>query len=489
MRTLIIFTFYFLLVSTCFSQSIPADSLYLAQTPPTGITPKRFFLPVSAGSFTAERIAISNDGKEIYYTVLQYYYPARGDTIKCFRYTDNKWTGPFNLFNGYLAPALSLTGDTIYFQNNNVPYQTLYSVRNGTSWSIPQRILFSLNSAHYFQVANNGNHYISSVSNPGIGASDWCRLQMTATDSTAVSLGLPVCNAYDNLDFFVARDESFLILARSGLHISFHKNNGSWTNPKNLGYAINFGNGMWGPYVSSDNKYLFYSTGTNYSDTYIYWARIDSLMNILKHTNFIPYLKKTIPNQTDTVGNLFNYTFPDTTFIDDDGNNTLTYTATLSDGNPLPAWLNFDSTTRTFSGTPQSIETIIIKVIAKDTANATATCNFTLSVVNHTSIRESNGQILNRYKLFQNFPNPFNPSTVISYSLPYNSNVCIKLYDVLGKEIATLMNSFQKRGVYDINLDMNKLNLSSGIYFYTLNVRESNSNNVFKETKVMNYIK
>ena len=88
-----------------------------------------------------------------------------------------------------------------------------------------------------------------------------------------------------------------------------------------------------------------------------------------------------------------------------------------------------------------------------------------------------------------NFPNPFNPSTVISYSLLNNSFVSIKIYDILGKEIATLVNSIQKRGVYDITLDMNNLNLSSGIYFYSINVKELYSNKVFKETKVMNYIK
>jgi hypothetical protein len=110
-------------------------------------------------------------------------------------------------------------------------------------------------------------------------------------------------------------------------------------------------------------------------------------------------------------------------------------------------------------------------------------------VINNTFIHQPNENIINEYKLFQNYPNPFNPNTVISYSLMNNSRVCIKLYDVLGKEITTLVNGIQKRGMYDINLDMNNLNLASGIYFYNLNVKETNSNNFFKETKVMNYLK
>jgi hypothetical protein len=136
-----------------------------------------------------------------------------------------------------------------------------------------------------------------------------------------------------------------------------------------------------------------------------------------------------------------------------------------------------------------ALGSIGLKVIATDTANASATCTFTLNIVDHTSIHQQNEQIINQYKLFQNYPNPFNPNTVISYSLVNNSQVSIKIYDILGKEIATLVNSIQKRGMYDITLDMNKLNLSSGIYLYTITATETNSNKVFRETKLMNYIK
>jgi len=477
-------------LNTCFAQPIPTDSLYLGQTPP-GNTPKLFNLPVSPQSFTAERIAISNDGKEIYYTVVRSYYPTAGDTIKYYSYTGNKWTGPFDLFNGYLAPALSVTGDTLYFQNNIVPYQMLFSYRTETGWSNPQRILYSLNSAHYLQVTHNGHYYISSVSNPGIGASDWCRLYMNGTDTTAVSLGLPLNNTADNLDFFVSRDESYMIIAKNGLKISYHKNNGGWTNPKSLGAAINFGIGMWGPFISSDDKYLFYTTGTNtnYSDCGIRWVRIDVLLDSLKHTNFIPYLKNQIPNQTDSTGHMFNFTVPDSTFIDDDGNNTLAYTATLSDGSELPSWLSFNPGTHTFSGTPAATGISIIKVTVTDNDSAKAWCFFNIAIVQHTAINPINENIINDYKLFQNFPNPFNPSTVIGYTLPKNSFVSIKVYDILGRQIASLVNSIQKGGYQEITLNTGNLNLSSGIYLYSLTAIELTTNKVFKETKVMNYIK
>ena len=238
MRLLLVISMMVISSISVYAHAFPDDSFYLVQTAPGNI-PQIFNLPVNAGSFAAERIAITDDGKEIYYSVVRNYYPIVGDTIKYFKYIGDKWTGPFNLFNGYLAPGLSLTGDTMYFQNNIVPYQTLYSVRTGTNWSNPQRILYNLNSAHYLQVTNKGNTFISSISNPSLGASDWCKLSINGTDTSAISLGLPISTSGDNLDFYISRDESFMITTSpSGLCISYPKNDNRCTNPKNLGGTI-----------------------------------------------------------------------------------------------------------------------------------------------------------------------------------------------------------------------------------------------------------
>lgn len=85
-------------------------------------------------------------------------------------------------------------------------------------------------------------------------------------------------------------------------------------------------------------------------------------------------------------------------------------------------------------------------------------------------------------KLSQNYPNPFNPSTVISYNVNDNANVSIKIYDMTGREIRTLVNSFQNAGTYSVNF--NASNLASGIYFYVLRVN-SGSMDITKTMKMI----
>jgi hypothetical protein len=83
--------------------------------------------------------------------------------------------------------------------------------------------------------------------------------------------------------------------------------------------------------------------------------------------------------------------------------------------------------------------------------------------------------------LEQNYPNPFNPVTTINYSISGNGFVSLKIYDVLGKEVAVLVNKKKDAGKYTI--EFNGSNFASGVYFYKL---ESGS---FIQTKRMVLIK
>ena len=74
------------------------------------------------------------------------------------------------------------------------------------------------------------------------------------------------------------------------------------------------------------------------------------------------------------------------------------------------------------------------------------------------------------YALEQNYPNPFNPSTTLKYQIPQNGFVTLKVYDILGKEVATLVNEVKTQGRYEVNF--NASNLASGVYLYRLNVND-----------------
>jgi hypothetical protein len=71
-----------------------------------------------------------------------------------------------------------------------------------------------------------------------------------------------------------------------------------------------------------------------------------------------------------------------------------------------------------------------------------------------------------------NYPNPFNPSTVIRYNLPKAGFVTLRICDVLGKEIATLVDEYKEAGSYNVEFSAEKYNLSSGIYLYALKAGE-----------------
>ncbi len=84
------------------------------------------------------------------------------------------------------------------------------------------------------------------------------------------------------------------------------------------------------------------------------------------------------------------------------------------------------------------------------------------------------------FQLQQNYPNPFNPSTDISYTITKAGNVTLKVYNMLGQEVATLVNGYQAANTYKVNF--NASGLSSGVYFYKLS---TGSNEMTKKMVLM----
>lgn len=83
-----------------------------------------------------------------------------------------------------------------------------------------------------------------------------------------------------------------------------------------------------------------------------------------------------------------------------------------------------------------------------------------------TSVEERAGEIPETYTLKQNYPNPFNPSTTIRFALPEAGDVQLVVYDMLGREVATLVDDHKQAGSYDVRFDAG--HLSSGVYIYQL---------------------
>lgn len=98
-----------------------------------------------------------------------------------------------------------------------------------------------------------------------------------------------------------------------------------------------------------------------------------------------------------------------------------------------------------------------------------------------TSVNNHPSQLPAQYALYQNFPNPFNPSTVIRYQMPVNSRATLKVYDVLGREIATLVDGEQSAGTHSVTF--NAAGISSGTYFYRFQA------GTYSETKKFSVLK
>lgn len=107
--------------------------------------------------------------------------------------------------------------------------------------------------------------------------------------------------------------------------------------------------------------------------------------------------------------------------------------------------------------------------------------NSGLIFYNHDSVIvssvENNFTAINDFYLSQNYPNPFNPVTRIKFSIPKSDIVQIKVYDILGSEIKTLLNEYKQSGTYEV--EFNASNLPSGVYFYRM------SSGIYSETKKM----
>jgi hypothetical protein len=140
-------------------------------------------------------------------------------------------------------------------------------------------------------------------------------------------------------------------------------------------------------------------------------------------------------------------------------------------------WSNEDRYTYTYDGDNNLIEEVL-----QFTDASSNWVNYSKDIYSYipTGI-EDYEYLVTAYSLSQKYPNPFNPSTIISYSVPEIEIVTLKVYDVLGSEVATLVKREKPVGSYEVEIDASRL--PSGIYFYRLLAGD------FIETKKMVLLK
>ena len=213
------------------------------------------------------------------------------------------------------------------------------------------------------------------------------------------------------------------------------------------------------PSVNNNTTYYWRVNNTNAAGTSS-WSNVDSFRT------FSPFIKVISPNGGEKV-------YLDSAYIVRwESNIADTLNVQLLNGNKIvsvigdsivsgtnayqwkvPSTLQLDSTYK-----------VVITSISNTNVSGVSTSTFTISS-SVTGVKEINNTVKS-YELFQNYPNPFNPTTAISYQLSENSHVTLKVYDILGNLVQSLVSENQKQGEYSVRF--NGSNLASGIYFYQL---------------------
>jgi Tol biopolymer transport system component len=372
------------------------------------------------------------------------------------------------------APSFSPDGNKLYFSSNRNGTRDIWVVeRKDTGWGDPQVLPSPINTTttdeYSYVQAPDGTGYFGTYRTGGL----YHTLPQQAGQPLQVArMGSPVTTNGVNEMPAISPDGSYLLYVSIGpkdngvehIYVSFVKKDGSWTLPISCTNINSSSILTLDPFVSNDGRYLFFGRFNLTDNTFgIYWVSTN-FINKIKHSNFPPYLRSGIANQTDTVGHSFSYTMPDSTFVDDDGNNTLTYSAKLSNGKALPSWLSFIPGTKTFSGTPDTTGTLKITVTATDTANASASATFTLTINgNPVSIDRIDGQGI------EIFPNPTSDKFTIKLGNISPKQSTIEILDMAGRSVLkknisntvdeTIDLTGNPRGIYLL-----KLTVGSNIY-------------------------
>jgi len=459
-----------------FNQEITIN--YFEQEHPGKIA--QIFAPdfISKEGQFVQNCCFSPNGKEFLYVLTDGFWSF--SKIMYTKYSEGEWTIPDTIsFSKKVIrssiPFFSYDGQKIFFiSRDREGYKSAdiwMSQRTENEWGEPERLNNPVNSENgewEVSIAENGNLYFSSDRPGGLGQLDIYKAEyIDGNYDTIKNLGFPInTTSYDECPY-IAPDESFIIFNSwktnenfkgNNIYISYKKSDGSWTNPKDLGEAVNTDLLDIYPYMSPDGEYIMFTRrekpydDNNYS--HLYWVN-NNIIDSLRNTNFAPYVINSITNTIAETGKEFVFQIPENTFYDDDGIETLTFSASLSSGEGLPAWLTFNPETNTFTGTPVNSGFINIKVSATDNEGESAVDIFIITVKDITGIEKKQNEVL------QVYPNPVNEILRMSLNHPSVQELNIQIFDITGNLLLT------KKIYPEESINLEKF--ENGIYFLCTN--------------------
>jgi len=254
------------------------------------------------------RGSFSPDGNQFYFTVSDMSF--KNQKIFYSVYTDNIWSKPdtakFSKKYANWEPFFSSNGQILFFTSNRNP-DTLsnhkdffFVTRVGDGWSEPQIVEKPINSQFtelFFSQSKNGNIYFTSNRPKGKGSSYIYLATKQPNGTYSVNkIGRPINRYYLNWDPCIAQDESFMIFPavslfkisqKADLYITF-KTGDHWAKPKNLGKLINTKANEYGPFLSPDNKILFFIRLAEGQKGDIYWVDLNTIKNFNTQIKLTP---------------------------------------------------------------------------------------------------------------------------------------------------------------------------------------------------------
>lgn len=354
------------------------------------------------------------------------------------------WAGP---------PVFSSDGGEMYFTKylpNKESHEIWYTKFQNGIWQSPQKVEFTKTDDDSYPTFVGGDDTLYYKSRYFDGGPIYRVTRTSEGWSEPVRLNIPVPTNQRIICFSVAKNGNLYLTLMGSESADFQENykkadificrkqNDTYLEPENLGTAVNSTEGDAIDYIDPDERFILISSlrdgGLGYHDIYISIKNKDGVW------------EQAVPLSSAING------------WHEDSGATITPDGKYLFFNSLKTGDNFYN--------PYWIE-----------------AQFIYDMLTSINVEENN-ELPSDYELNQNFPNPFNPSTTINYSVKGNKPVLVKIIvtNLLGQEVSTLVNTEQARGEYQIKFDGS--NFTSGVYFYELNIE-----GIRKEVRKMNLIK